>query len=88
MKDSLDSKNINCGIQELSIDEVNSVSGAALNVADAGSAGVLIAGIATTTFGIGWGAVGVGAAFAVAPVAVVALAGLSLYAGYALLRRK
>ncbi|MFC0131555.1 hypothetical protein [Massilia eurypsychrophila] len=86
MKHSIE--NIDSGIQELSVDEVNCVSGAALNVTDAGGAGALMAGIAAGAFGTGWGAIGVGAAFAAAPVAVVAMAGLSLYAGYALLRRK
>jgi hypothetical protein len=87
MKDSLDSQMTDHGVQELTIDEINTVSGAALNVKDSTGGVVLMAGIAATAFGSGWGALGVGAAFAAAPVAVVAMGGLALYAGYVLLRK-
>jgi hypothetical protein len=85
MRDSFDSQSIDGGIQELTMDEVNSVSGAMKN---AGAAAGVMATIGAVTFGSGWGAVGVGAAFAAAPVAVIAMVGLGAYAGYLLLNEK
>lgn len=41
----------------------------------------LMTGIGATTFGATWGAMVVGTAFAMAPVAVIAMGGLALYAG-------
>jgi hypothetical protein len=48
----------------------------------AGVATGLMAGVGAAAWGSSWGLVGVGAAFAAAPIAVVAMAGLALYAGY------
>jgi hypothetical protein len=85
MKYSFDSNNLDCGVQELTIDEVNSVSGA--SVKDAGAALGLMATIGGAAFGSGWGAVAVGGALAGAPIAVAAMAGLAVYAGYVLLQK-
>jgi hypothetical protein len=80
MKEHVDFECINNSICELTVDEVDCVSGAGAKTSAAalGAAGA----IGATTFGSTWGAVAVGTAFAAAPVAVVAMAGLAAYAGY------
>jgi hypothetical protein len=69
------------GIRELTMDEVNQVSGAGLKEA---AAAVGLAGAigATTWGGAAWGATAVGVAFAAAPIAVVAVCALAGIAGY------
>jgi hypothetical protein len=67
-----------CGIQELTADEISCVSGGL----GARSALAAAGAIGTATFGATWGGVAVGAAFAAAPIAVVAMGGLTLYAAY------
>ena len=80
MKELIGFESINSGIREMTIDEVDCVSGAG---ATTSSAALGLAGtIGAATFGGTWGAIGVGAAFAAAPVAVVAMVGLAAYAGY------
>lgn len=73
----------NLGFAELTNEEIDCISGG-----DAKSAGALglAAGIGAATWGGTWGAVTVGAAFAAAPFAVAAMAGLALYAGYRMLK--
>jgi hypothetical protein len=80
VKEVIDFECINNGIHEMTIDEINCVSGAGATTAGAalGVAGAIGAAI----FGSTWGAVAVGAAFTAAPFAVVAMAGLAAYAGY------
>lgn len=85
MRNSFDSQSIDGGMQELTMDEVNSVGGA---MKDAGAAAGLMATVGLAAFGSGWGAVGVGMAFAASPVAVVAMVGLGAYAGYLLVAGK
>jgi hypothetical protein len=68
------------GIQELTDDEALCVSGG--GKAAAAAAAGLAGAIGTATFGSTWGAVGVGVAFAAAPVAVVAMTGLVGCAAY------
>lgn len=79
MKDSFDSQRTDGGLQELTMDEVNSVSG---GIKHAGAAAGLMATIGALTFGSGWAVAGVGAAFATAPVAVLGMAALGAYSGY------
>lgn len=80
MKEVIDFERIDNGIREMTIDEINCVSGAGATTA--GAALGLAGAIGAATFGGGWGAVAVGAAFAVAPVAVIAMVGLAAYGGY------
>ncbi|WP_206076913.1 hypothetical protein [Massilia horti] len=80
MNDAIGLPGIKSEIRELSIDEVNCVSGGGLS---AGASAAAAAGIGAAAFGSGWGAVAVGAAVASAPIAVVAMVGLAAYAGYA-----
>jgi len=70
-------------MRELSVDEVKGVSGSGHS--EAGTAAGLAAGIGGITFGAAaLGTISVTAAFAAAPIAVVAMLGLSIYAGYEL----
>lgn len=68
------------GIQELTMDEVDHVSGG--NLKKAGMALGAAAGIGAATWGGTWGAVGVVAAFGAAPLAVIGMAGLVAYGSY------
>ena len=67
-------------MRELSVSEIEQVNGGGAGEA-AGAFGAA-AGIGAATFGASWGSVGVGIAFAVSPIAVGAMIGLSFYAGY------
>lgn len=67
-------------MQELTMNEIEQVNGGGF--LEGAGAGGLALGIGTAAFGSGWGAVGVGIAFASSPLAVGAMIGLSLYAGY------
>ena len=71
------------GMAQLTNEEIDCIGGG-----DAKSAGALVlaGGIGAATWGSAWGAVTVGAAFAAAPFAVVAMGGLALYAGYRMLK--
>lgn len=69
-------------MRELEVNEIECVDGgrAAIGVASAG----LALAVGTASFGVGWGGVALGVAFAVSPLTVLTLAGLALYAGYQL----
>jgi len=67
-------------MRELNMKEVEQVNGGGTGEA-AGAFGAAV-GIGAASFGASWGSVGVGLAFAVSPIAVGAMVGLSLYAGY------
>lgn len=61
------------GIQELTADEIDCVDGGGVSgVAALGAAGA----IGGATFGAAWGGMALGAAFAAAPLAVIAMGGL------------
>lgn len=79
MNNSIDLQRIDGGIQELTMDEINIVSG---GIKHAAATAGLMATIGSLTFGSGWAMAGVGAAFATAPIAVIGMAGLGAYAGY------
>jgi hypothetical protein len=72
-------------IQELTIDEVICVSGGGIK--EAGAAMGVTTTIGAATFGSTWGVLSVSAAFATAPIAVVAMVGLVAYASYQLMRQ-
>lgn len=75
-----------CGVHELTADEVDLVSGAGKT---SGSLAIgAAAGIGAATFGSTWGAVGVAAAFAAAPVAVVGMGVLVAWGAYSLWNHK
>lgn len=84
MKDSVEVKCIGNGMREMTMDEVACVSGA--DAASAKVAAGLAAAIGTVTWGGSFGAVAVGAAFASAPFAAIAVIGLIGYAGYTYFR--
>jgi hypothetical protein len=84
MKDVTGSQQVDSGIREITIDEVNYVSGAGPKQA-AGAAG-LAAAIGAAAYGSSWGAMAVGAAVAAAPVAAIAMVALAGFGGYCLLR--
>lgn len=76
-------------MRTLNEDEILSVSGSGVldsyekNTIDSARALGLAASIGVTSFGgLGWGAMSVGAAFATAPIAVIAIGALAGYAGY------
>lgn len=70
-------------ISELESDEIEVVSGGSgSGWAGAGFSSAAAFGIGAAAFGSSWGAVGVGLAFAVSPIAVGAMVGLAAYAGY------
>lgn len=81
-------------MRTLTESEVLEVSGGSLGEEDRptrhkieGIAALGMAGaIGTATWGVGWGAVAVGTAFAAAPVAVIAMAGLAGYGIYSWVR--
>jgi len=74
-----------CCIQELTVSEIDQVSGAGTATAlTAGGAIAVAAKIGALTYGSGWATVGVGAAFGAAPVAVIGMVLLTGYAGYSL----
>lgn len=73
-------------MQELSLNEIDAVSGADgkefAAILGAGS------GLGLAAFGTGWATTAVGIAFAASPLAVIAIAGCAGYAGYRLLTVK
>ncbi|NHZ90480.1 hypothetical protein F2P45_15845 [Massilia sp. CCM 8733] len=69
-------------MQELSASEIDVVGGAYKASAAAFGAG---AGIGAAAFGAGWGTLAVGAAFALSPLAVVAIVGCAGYGGWRLM---
>ncbi|MGJ8687912.1 MAG: hypothetical protein ACSHXZ_00200 [Gammaproteobacteria bacterium] len=72
-------------MRELSAVEVDEVSGGMF--LDAAPYFTATLGIGAATFGSAWGALPVGLAFAVAPLAVGVMAGLTLAGGVALMRK-
>lgn len=70
-------------MRELTFDQVEEVSGG--GAAQGLGAFGLALGIGSATFGANFGVVGVGLAFASAPLAVGAMVGLAFYAGFAML---
>lgn len=70
-------------MHELSIHEIDAVSGAGPK--EAGAAMGLAATIGGASLGAGWASMAVGAAFAASPLGVIAVVGLAAYAGYKLL---
>ena len=66
-------------LQELSADEIECVGGGRISGGAALGAAAAIGG---ATFGSTWGAMGVAAAFGIAPVAVIAMSGLVAYGVY------
>jgi len=71
-------------MKQLNVNEIQEINGGGFSEA-AGAFGTA-AGIGAAAFGSSWGSVGVGLAFAVSPIAVGAMVGLSLYAGYQLMK--
>ena len=74
-------------LTEVTSHEISLVSGAAdssTQVAVGAAAGGAAVGIGSAAFGASWGSVGVGLAFAVSPLAVVAIVGLTAVAGYSI----
>lgn len=69
-------------MRELNLEEIDQVGGGM--ILDAVPYFTAMVTIGATTFGSTWGAVAVGAAVAVAPFAVGAMAGLSILGGIAL----
>lgn len=70
-------------MREISDEELQLVSGG--GAGDAAAAAGLAAGIGTLALGgAGWGGLTVAAAFAMSPLAVVAVVGLAAYTGYQL----
>jgi hypothetical protein len=82
MKQATVGKHDIISLQELTSQEIELVGGA--GTASGGAALGLAGAIGMATWGGAWGAVGVGAAFAFAPVAVLAMGGLVAYGGYSL----
>lgn len=82
MHDVINTAKLDSGMCELTIDEIDCVSGGFNGKEYAVASVSIAAGIGVATFGSTWGIMAVGAAFAAAPVAVVAMAGLAAYAGY------
>lgn len=72
-------------MRELNLEEVEQVNGGM--ILDAAPYFTAMITIGATTFGSVWGGVAVGAAIAVAPFAVGAMAGLALLGGAALTSR-
>ncbi|WP_158972648.1 hypothetical protein [Paraglaciecola sp. L3A3] len=68
--------------EEISVEELQMISGGSGGYVAAGLASGAAFGIGMASFGTGWGSVAVGVAFAVSPIAVTAMAGLALFAGY------
>ena len=87
MGDITNTAKFDSGMCELSIDEIDCVSGGFTNQEYAVASVTLAGGIGMATFGSTWGGLAVGAAFAAAPVAVIAMAGLAAYAGYQYFRK-
>ncbi|MDQ1812890.1 hypothetical protein RBA41_06190 [Massilia sp. CCM 9210] len=75
-----------CHMQELSRNEVELVSGGTAK--ESAAAFGLGAGIGAAAFTSTWGTMAVGAAFAISPLSVIALAGCAGYAGWRLLSAK
>lgn len=75
------------GIQEMSADEIDLVGGAGPKVSGSMAIGAA-AGIGAAAFGSSWGAMGVAAAFAAAPVAVAGMAVLVGWGAYTLWNQK
>jgi hypothetical protein len=73
-------------MQELSLNEIESVAGGTLG--DSAQVVVVASAIGAGAFGAGWGTMAVGAAIAASPLAVIALAGCAGYAGWRLLSAK
>lgn len=73
-------------MQELSLNEIESVSGG--TVGDSAKAVAIAGAIGAGAFSAGWGSMAVGAAIAVSPLAVIAMAGCAGYAGWRLLSAK
>lgn len=73
-------------MQELSLNEIESVSGG--TIGDTAKAVGIASAIGAGAFGAGWGTMAVGAAMAVSPLGVIALAGCAGYAGWRLLSAK
>jgi hypothetical protein len=71
---------VNTDLHEMTIDEVNQVSGAGIK--EAAAAFGLAGAIGTAAYGSGWGAFAVGAAFGAAPIALIAMSGLAIWGGY------
>lgn len=72
-------------MRELSAVEVDKVSGGMF--LDAAPYFTSAMGIGVSAFGSSWGALSVGVAFAVAPIAVGAMVGLAFAGGVALIRK-
>ncbi|MDF3125276.1 hypothetical protein [Rheinheimera sp. 1928-s] len=71
-------------MQELTFEQVEEVSGG--DMAEAAAAGGLAAGIGIATFGTGWAKMGIAAAFAISPIGVIAVVGLSAAAGWLMMQ--
>ncbi|WP_222853190.1 hypothetical protein, partial [Massilia genomosp. 1] len=71
---------------QLSLDEIESVSGG--TIGESAKAVAIAGAIGAGAFGAGWGTMAVGAAIAVSPLGVMALAGCAGYAGWRLLSAK
>jgi hypothetical protein len=74
------------GMQELTAEELMDVSGGFPKIKEASVALGLAGTIGTAAFGGSWGAMAVGAAFGAAPLAVIGMAALGVYAGYIALK--
>jgi len=82
MHDLMTTSKLDNGMCELTNEEIDYVSGGFSNGEVAIASVSLAGGIGLATFGSTWGVVAIGVAWAAAPVAVVAMAGLAAYAGY------
>lgn len=80
----LDKKYEEFNFEEVSVDELEIISGGSGSegMVNASLASGIAFGIGMAAFGSSWGVVGVGIAFASAPIAVAAMVGLAAYAGY------
>ncbi|MBY0416734.1 MAG: hypothetical protein K2W88_01565 [Pararheinheimera sp.] len=72
-------------MQELTFEQVEEVSGG--DMSQAAAAGGMAAGIGLATFGSGWATMGVGAAFAISPIGVVAVVALAAVAGWQMMEQ-
>lgn len=85
MKEAIGNPCVNTGICEMTIDEVDQVSGAGAK--ETAAAFGLAGAIGAAAYGSGWGVLAVGAAFGAAPLAVLAMSGLAIWGGYKFLAK-
>ena len=72
-------------MEDLSVKEIDSVSGGTIK--EGAKLFALAGGIGAAAYGVSWGSVAVGVAFAASPIAFVAMVGVAGYAGYRFMKR-